>query len=66
VASGSATVAIVYLIVKTITKTQWIAITAAFVFGFSFSFWRNAEIVDIYIQLFMDKSLLPLPGKNFY
>lgn len=48
VASGSATVAIVYLIVKTITKTQWIAITAAFVFGFSFSFWRNAEIVEVY------------------
>ncbi|MEJ5105872.1 protein O-mannosyl-transferase family [Chryseobacterium sp. MYb328] len=48
VASGAFTVSIIYLIVKTITKTQWTAITAAFVFGFSFSFWRNAEIVEVY------------------
>ncbi|MGE8554644.1 MAG: protein O-mannosyl-transferase family [Chryseobacterium jejuense] len=48
IASGAATVALIYVIVKTITKTQWNAITAAFVFGFSFSFWRNAEIVEVY------------------
>ncbi|WP_160135932.1 protein O-mannosyl-transferase family [Chryseobacterium sp. c4a] len=48
VTSGAITVAIIYLIVKTITKIQWTAITAAFVFGFSFSFWRNAEIVEVY------------------
>lgn len=48
VTSGALTVSIVYLIIKTITKIQWTAITAAFVFGFSFSFWRNAEIVEVY------------------
>lgn len=48
VTSGAATVSVVYLTVKSITKTNWTAITAAFVFGFSFSFWRNAEIVEVY------------------
>lgn len=48
VVSGAITVALIYLIVKTITKIQWTAITASFVFGFSFSFWRNAEIVEVY------------------
>ncbi|WP_223606599.1 DUF2723 domain-containing protein [Chryseobacterium sp. OSA05B] len=48
VSSGAATVSIVYLTVKSITKTEWASLTAAFVFGFSFSFWRNAEIVEVY------------------
>ncbi|AZA78156.1 DUF2723 domain-containing protein [Chryseobacterium sp. G0186] len=48
VASGAATVSVIYLTVKSITKTEWASITAAFVFGFSFSFWRNAEIVEVY------------------
>jgi len=46
--SGAATVSMVYLTVKNITKTEWASVTAAFVFGFSFSFWRNAEIVEVY------------------
>jgi hypothetical protein len=48
VLSGAATVSVVYLTVKNIAKTEWTSITAAFVFGFSFSFWRNAEIVEVY------------------
>lgn len=48
VTSGAATVAIAYLTLKSLTKTEWIAITASVVFGFSFSFWRNAEIVEVY------------------
>lgn len=48
VLSGAATVSVVYLTVKNITKTEWASITAAFVFGFSFAFWRNAEIVEVY------------------
>ncbi|RLJ34290.1 uncharacterized protein DUF2723 [Chryseobacterium sp. 7] len=46
--SGAATVSAVYLTVKSISKTEWASLTAAFVFGFSFSFWRNAEIVEVY------------------
>lgn len=48
VTSGAATVAVVYLTLKSLIQTQWIALTAAVVFGFSFSFWRNAEIVEVY------------------
>jgi len=48
VLSGAATVSVIYLTVKSITKTEWVSLTAAFVFGFSFSFWRNAEIVEVY------------------
>lgn len=48
VLSGAATVSVIYLTVKSITKTEWASVTAAFVFGFSFSFWRNAEIVEVY------------------
>jgi len=46
--SGAATVSVIYLTVKSITKTEWVSLAAAFVFGFSFSFWRNAEIVEVY------------------
>lgn len=46
--SAAATVSVIYITVKTITKTEWISITSAFVFGFSFSFWKNAEIVEVY------------------
>ena len=46
--SGAATVSVIYLTVKSISKTEWASLTAAFVFGFSFSFWRNAEIVEVY------------------
>ncbi|MGE8434081.1 protein O-mannosyl-transferase family [Chryseobacterium joostei] len=48
VTSGAATVSVIYLTVKSIAKAEWAAITAAIVFGFSFSFWRNAEIVEVY------------------
>lgn len=48
VSSGAATVSVIYLTVKSISKTEWTSLVAAFVFGFSFSFWRNAEIVEVY------------------
>lgn len=48
ITSAAATISVIYATVKTITKTEWISITSAFVFGFSFSFWRNAEIVEVY------------------
>ncbi|WP_077418863.1 protein O-mannosyl-transferase family [Chryseobacterium sp. JV274] len=48
VSSGAATVSVIYLTVKSISKTEWASLTAAFIFGFSFSFWRNAVIVEVY------------------
>ncbi|MBT2620700.1 DUF2723 domain-containing protein [Chryseobacterium sp. ISL-6] len=46
--SGAATIAVIYLTVRIITKNEWVSITTAFVFGFSFTFWKNAEIVEVY------------------
>ncbi|WP_292010553.1 DUF2723 domain-containing protein [Chryseobacterium sp.] len=46
--SGAACVSMVFLTVKSLIKTDWIAITSAIIFGFSFSFWKNAEIVEVY------------------
>lgn len=46
--SGAATVSVIYAAVKIITKTEWASVTAAIVFGLSFTFWRNAEIVEVY------------------
>lgn len=48
IGSGAATISVLYLTIQSITKTSWISITTAFVFGFSFSFWRNAEIIEVY------------------
>lgn len=56
---GAFAVMMVYKTVLLITKKAWISIVAAFVFGFSFTFWRNAEIVEVYtfnmvwVSLFM-------------
>ncbi|MFC3159539.1 protein O-mannosyl-transferase family [Chryseobacterium arachidis] len=38
----------IYLIVRNVTKVNWAAVVAAIVFGFSFTFWKNAEIVEVY------------------
>ncbi|MGG5210751.1 protein O-mannosyl-transferase family [Chryseobacterium sp. MIQD13] len=48
IGSAAATVSVIYLTIMSITKKEWVSITAAFVFGLSFSFWRNAEIVEVY------------------
>lgn len=48
ISSAAATVAVVYLTVKSLVQKDWIAIVTAFVFGFSFTFWKNAEIVEVY------------------
>lgn len=48
VSSAAATVSVIYLTVKSISKKEWASITASIVFGFSFTFWRNAEIVEVY------------------
>lgn len=48
ITSGAAVVSLIYLIVFEMTKKQLISFISAVVFGFSFSFWRNAEIVEVY------------------
>lgn len=48
VTSGAATVTVIYLILKSLIKTEWVSLSTAIVFGFSFSFWRNAEIIEVY------------------
>lgn len=48
VTSGAATVSVIYLTLRNLIRKDWVAVTAAVVFGFSFSFWRNAEIVEVY------------------
>lgn len=48
ITSGAAVVSLIYLIVFEMTKKQLTSFISAVVFGFSFSFWRNAEIVEVY------------------
>lgn len=60
-------VSTIFLIIHEITKKNFLSIIGAFIFGFSFSFWKNAEIVEVYTMntffvsvfiLFVTKSLL--------
>lgn len=46
--SGALVVSIVYIASKQLSKKTWIAVATSFLFGFSFSFWRNAEIPEVY------------------
>ncbi|MBV8328128.1 DUF2723 domain-containing protein [Chryseobacterium sp.] len=46
--SAALTVSVIYLTVKSITKLKWASVASAFIFGFSFTFWKNAEIVEVY------------------
>lgn len=42
------TVGLVYVLIKEFVEEDWIAIASTIVFGFSFSFWRSAETVEVY------------------
>ncbi|TDX82585.1 protein O-mannosyl-transferase family [Epilithonimonas xixisoli] len=42
------TVGLVYVLIKEFLEENWIAIASTIVFGFSFSFWRSAETVEVY------------------
>lgn len=46
--SAAVVVLIVYKTVILLTAKDWIALTTSIVFGFSFTFWKNAEIVEVY------------------
>ena len=45
---GASTVFLVFKCIHEITKNDFSSVIGSFVFGFGFSFWRNAEIVEIY------------------
>lgn len=45
---GAATIALVYVLAKEFVKENWIAITAAIVMGFGFTFWRSSSTVEVY------------------
>lgn len=69
--SAAGTVAAIFHTALLITKKTWIAIVTSFVFGFSFTFWRNAEIVEVYtffglwISLFLYSALKPFFSAEF-
>jgi len=42
------TVSLVFVLIKELVEENWIAIMSIFVFGFSFTFWRSAETVEVY------------------
>src|SRR5690606_319019 len=48
IVAGAFVVMMVYKTVHLLTKKDWVSVVAAFVFGLSFTFWRNAEIVEVY------------------
>jgi hypothetical protein len=46
--SAVVSLTLVYLTLRNLTKINWASIAATIVFGFSFTFWKNAEIVEVY------------------
>lgn len=42
------TVSLVFYLIKEFIEEYWIAVMSTLVFGFSFTFWRSAETVEVY------------------
>ena len=70
VLSATFCVVILHKIVLQISKDQFFSIFSVILFGFSFSFWKNAEIVEVYtfnlvfVGLFIHYSVLFLLKKD--
>ena len=45
---GVSSISILYKIIYTIIKNNWSSFFGSIIFGLSFTFWRNTEIVEIY------------------
>lgn len=45
---GAITISILFKTIYLLTKNKWVSVIGSVIFGFSFTFWRNAEIVEIY------------------
>lgn len=39
---------ILFIIIRRITSNDWISLIGVFVFGFSFTFWKNTENIEVY------------------
>lgn len=48
VVPAAITVSLVFVLIKEFVEENWIAVMSTFVFGFSFTFWRSAETVEVY------------------
>lgn len=48
VVPAAITVSLVFVLIKEFIKEDWIAVMSTFIFGFSFTFWRSAETVEVY------------------
>lgn len=46
--SAALCIPILYKSIFLITKNTFASVTASFIFGLGFSFWRNAEIIEVY------------------
>ncbi len=46
--SAAFAVTFVYMIIRNLTNINWASLVGAVVFGFSFTFWKNAEIIEVY------------------
>lgn len=70
IVSAAFTVFILYKITQLFSVKPWVSITTSIVFGLSFTFWRNAEIVEVYtfntflIALFLYSMVLSFQQKN--
>lgn len=45
---AAVTVSLLFVLIKEFVEENWIALMSTFVFGFSFTFWRSAETVEVY------------------
>lgn len=45
---AAVTVSFLFVLIKEFVEENWIAVMSTFVFGFSFTFWRSAETVEVY------------------
>ena len=72
IVSAAFTVFILYKITQLFSVKPWVSITTSIVFGLSFTFWRNAEIVEVYtfntflIALFLYSMVLSFQRKNSF
>ncbi len=45
---AAVTVSFLFVLIKEFVEENWIAVMSTIVFGFSFTFWRSAETVEVY------------------
>lgn len=61
ITSASATLTVLFNLIFVLTRNLFPAVFGAIIFGFSYSFWKNAEIVEVYTL-----NLLAVAGFLFF